>query len=58
MSRKTELLILIVATVVIAVLTVRSVLDIGLWRVASMCYLAGLAFILVGWVTYYNDGKR
>ena len=58
MSRKTELLILIVATVVTAALAIHSVLTIGLWRVASMCYLAGLAFMLVGWVTYYNDGKR
>ena len=55
MSKRTELLILIIATVVIAFLTFRSVATIGLWRVSSMCYLAGLAFMLVAWVTHFND---
>ena len=55
MSRKTEMLILIVATVVIAVLAVRSITTIGLWRVASLCYLAGLASIIIGWFSFYNN---
>lgn len=55
MSRKTEILILIVATVGIAALAVRSVTTIGLWRVSSLCYLAGLACILIGWMSHYNN---
>ena len=55
MSRKTEMLVLILATVVIAFLAVRSVTTIGLWRVASMCYLAGLACIIIGWMSFYNN---
>ena len=55
MSRKTEMLILAVATVVIAALSIRSVNNIGLWRVASLCYLAGLASIIIGWFSFYNN---
>ena len=55
MSKKTEMLILIVATVVIAALAVHSVTTIGLWRVASLCYLAGLACIIIGWFSFYNN---
>ena len=49
------MLILIVATVVIAALAVRSITTIGLWRVASLCYLAGLASIIIGWFSFYNN---
>lgn len=55
MSRKTEMLILMIATVVIAALGIRSVLTIGLWRVASLCYLAGLACIIIGWMSFFNN---
>ena len=55
MSRKTEMLILIVATVVIAALCVRSVLEIGPWRVSSLCYMAGLACIIIGWMSHFNN---
>ena len=55
MSRKTEMLILIVATVVIAFLSVRSITTIGLWRVASLCYLAGLSSIIIGWMSFFNN---
>ena len=55
MSRKTEMLILIVATVVIAFLSLRSVTTIGLWRVASLCYLAGLSSIIIGWMSFFNN---
>ena len=55
MSKKTEMLILIVATVVIAALAVRSITTIGLWRVASLCYLAGLSCIIIGWMSFFNN---
>lgn len=55
MSRKTEMIILLIATIVISVLAVRSYLDIGLWRVATLCYLAGLACIIIGWIKHFND---
>ena len=55
MSRKTEMLILIVATVVIAALALRSITTIGLWRVASLCYLAGLSSIIIGWMSFWNN---
>ena len=55
MSKKTEMLILAVATVVIAFLSFRSVTTIGLWRVSSLCYLAGLACIIIGWMSFYNN---
>ena len=55
MSRKVEMLILIVATIVIAALAYRSVSNIGLWRVASLCYLAGLSCIIIGWMSFFNN---
>ena len=55
MSRKVEMLILIVATVVIAALAYRSIVNIGLWRVASLCYLAGLSCIIIGWMSFFNN---
>ena len=55
MSRKVEMLILIVATVVIAALAYRSIVNIGLWRVASLCYLAGLSCIIIGWMSHFNN---
>ena len=55
MSNKTEILILAVATLVIGALSVHSVMTIGLWRVASLCYLAGLACIIIGWMSHFNN---
>ena len=55
MSKKTEMLVLVVATVVMAALSIRSVATIGLWRVSSLCYLAGLACIIIGWMSHFNN---
>ena len=55
MSRKTEMIILLVATIIIAILTVNSVLTAGLWRVSTLCFLAGFACIIIGWIKHYND---
>ena len=55
MSRKTEMIILIVATIIISILTVNSVLTSGLWRVSTLCFVAGLACIIIGWIKHFND---
>lgn len=58
MSRKTEMIVLIVATVIISALTIHAVLTQDLWRVSTLCYIAGLACMVVGWIKFYNDGRQ
>lgn len=58
MSRKNELIILIVATVIITGLTINAVLTDGLWRVSTLCFVAGLACMIIGWIKHFNDGKE
>lgn len=58
MSRKSEMIFLIIATVVILVLTVNAVLTDGMWTLSTLCFVAALACMIVGWIKFIKNREQ